>query len=287
MWIQKVGKLLFLLLIFALLIFPIGIVFAISQEEQAQYTPPAVVHLEEQAYGEPLQVVRRDIKETITLSGNVVSTQTLYQDLPLRDPYLLRVEVASGQAVQAGDIIGQYKGEPIAAAYTGVILQVNTGSDAYIQYASLEDLALECYVENSVLSVLQRENLALKDAGGNAYSVLRIDPIADGGRGVRVLLGAPAGTMLYGEYIAKLTLETGRVFPGALVIDEQCVYTMNGESQAYVRLVDAEGIVIREQKVTRSYSDGTYVCITGVEEGAYCDGGYKAVIEGGGNHAGA
>ena len=47
-----------------------------------------------------------------------------------------------------------------------------------------------------------------------------------------------------------------------------------------VRQVTAEGIFLTEREIQIGYSNGDYVCVTGVEEGECFDMGYKAIVGG-------
>ena len=79
-----------------------------------------------------------------------------------------------------------------------------------------------------------------------------------------------------------LAIYTGRVYNGTLVLPEDCVYQKEDQEDApwYVRQVTEDGFLIGEQEVQVGYSDGEYVCVTGVEEGAWFDSGYKAIAGG-------
>ncbi len=71
--LRKIGKILLSLLLAFLLLAPVGVIFYISGQEQAQYAPPEAIELKAQSYGDPCLIVRTDMDETITLSGKVIS----------------------------------------------------------------------------------------------------------------------------------------------------------------------------------------------------------------------
>lgn len=284
--LRKIGKILLSLLLAFLLLAPVGVIFYISGQEQAQYAPPEAIELKAQSYGDPCRIFRTDMDETITLSGKVISTGVFYQELDYRDPYALRLLLSPGQVIFAGDVIGSYKGEPVLATETGVVSSVNLGTDSYIQLESLDDLLLECYVNEKTLAVLQRENLDLRDETGAALQVAKIDPIQQGDQGTRALFTIEAGRFVYGETVENLPLTTGKVFSQALVVESQCIYRLNGGEQCYLRVVNEQGEFVEERKITAGYTNGRYTCITGAMEGEYCDPGYKAVVEGSDRDAG-
>ena len=284
--LRKTGKIILALLLAVLLLAPVGVIFYISQQEQLQYVPPEVMELKAQSYGEPCSIFRTDMDETITLTGKVISTAVLYQELDYRDPYALRLLISPGQAIAAGDVIGSYKEEPVLATKTGVVASVNLGTDSYIQLEDLDALALECYVNDKTLAVLQRESLDLRDETGAALQVVKIDPIRQGNRGTRVLVSIEEGQFVYGETVENLPLTTGKVFSQALVVESQCIYRLNGSEQCYIRIVNGQREFLEERKITAGYTNGDYTCITGAMEGEYCDSGYKAVVEGSVGYAG-
>ncbi len=284
--IARIGiRVVLTVLILALLTGPLVAIFYISRLEQAYYTPQEVVQIRELAYGPVKRVTRQDMMETVYLSGTVVSTQYLYQELELPEPGKFRQEAKPGQLIQAGDILGYYKGEPVVAQLSGILDRISLGGDCYMRLESLEALAIECYVTDAQLKILSRSSLDLRDSSGAGYHILRIDEAATA-RGTRVLIGFEGCGYVYGDAVSEKQFQTGRKFPGALVVDESCVY-QKIDGKFYVRLTDAEGAFLKELEVTQSYSNGILVCISGqgLAEGMYCDSGYKLVIESGGGHA--
>lgn len=279
MFWKKVRNCLLALVIVALAILPIVTVYQISQAEQAQYVPPTNSYdLKPMAYGAPIPVTRQDLSETITLSGTVVSTAVIYEELNLREPYDLRLLVSTGDPLAVGDLIGYYHGEEIRATKSGIIRSIGMGSDAYVELWSLEDLAIECYVEDAQLNILQRESLDLTDEDGRHYQVSRIDTIRTGDDQTRVLLTTEEQSLTYGKQYGALRLKTGRIYRDCLVVDKSCVYTLDGENYL-VRLVDTDGSVLDKVDVKVSFSMEDMVSVVGLQEGQLCDSGYKAIVE--------
>ena len=85
-----------------------------------------------------------------------------------------------------------------------------------------------------------------------------------------------------GQEVRELRFYTGRVYSKTLVLPEKCVYQKEvGEGQPwYARMVDENGVLIAELPVQIGYTNGEVVCVSGIEEGAWFDSGYKAVIGG-------
>lgn len=269
------------------LLAPVGGLFYLSNLEQAQYAPTKeVVHLEEQSYGVPVMITRTDVEEVVTVSGRMVSTRILYEELNLDEPYALRLQVETGDILLEGDCIGLYHGREIKARQTGMIRQIHLGSEAYLELWSLEDLALECYVTEKQYTRLQQENLVLKDSENREYTVLRMNPIPEADGTYKILLQPGEKTYLYGQSVSNLKLRTGTVYRNCLTVESRCVYSRDGGSTWYVRLVEKDGTVLGEQEVEVGFSQGGLTCISGVEEGRYCDSGYKSAAEREGAYAG-
>lgn len=283
--LKKAGSAFLILAFAALFLAPVGILWKISQAEQQQYLPASDVVLEDLAYGEIKQITRMDIPETITVSGNVVSTATEFMELgKIKDTSYLRMVIENGQIVQEGDVIAYNNGEPILADKSGIVKSYQLGADSYVWLQSLADLALRIEVsEDSVLSTLQQEGIALTDADGVVYRVLEIEPTMTQAGNAVVLLRCEGKPLVYGQRYENLTLQTGRVFQQALVVEKDCVYTPAGSDKTYIREVDAYGKYLQEVEVKTGYRNADFICVSGVREGTFCDSGYKAVVESRGN----
>lgn len=279
---KTISRIIVALLLVALMVAPIGALYYISALEQEQYLPKQEeqIVLEELAYGVSTEILRMDMAERVTLSGTVISTKVIYEELKLENISQLRLLISTGQVLQSGDLIGYLDGQEVRATKTGIIRSINRGSDAYIELWSLEDLAIECYVDDVQLKVLKRGSLDLTDSNGNQYTVAHIDEIRVGSDLTRVLLTSETAELIYGKKMEDTNFNTGRVYPDCLVVEASCVYTYNGQDY-YVRLVDRDGVVLGEVQVELGFSMNGYICITdGAEEGQLCDSGYKAIAEG-------
>lgn len=270
-------------LLVALLLIPVGALLYLSRLEQDQYSATTAggdIVLVERAYGDIEEVLLTDLYESIELSGRVVSTGYLYQELDIKSPHLLRLWVQSGDYLAAGDTIGICEGEAILSSTSGIISKISLGTDAYIEFYDLDTLALECYVTKDILKVLNRENLALTDKSGAAYEVVRLEDVPTNNGLYRALIRPVNGELALGASTGNLTMFTGRCYPDCIVVPQDCVYTLDG-TNFYVRIVDIEGVFLSQRQVEPGETVGNLVCVSGVKPGEYCDSGYKAVAEGG------
>lgn len=288
MALKKFLKCLIVLLMAASLLTPVFVLLQISKMEQGEYTAPTVdvgIVLKEHAYGEIMEVSQTDLKETIVISGEVISTGFLYQELDLKSPHLLRLWVQPGDYLCVGDSVGMYQGEVIYATQSGIISKVTLGSEAYIEFYDLSMLVIECYVTEDIHRILNRESLKLSDSKGTSYEVVRLEEVPARNGMYRVLL-CPVDTELsIGSTLDNATMFTGRLYPNCIVVNSNCIYTYDGQS-FYVRVVDSDGAFIEEVPVEIGETVGKLTCVSGVKPGQYCDSGYKAVVEGGGSYEG-
>ncbi len=267
------------LLMLAMLAFPLGVLFYLSSLEQAKYQPQSESFtLKEMAYGTPKEVYSGDLYEQITLSGTVVSTRILYEELELEDPYALRLQVQAGQVLHEGDVIGYCNGKAVPAKTAGVLRSVNLGSQPYLELEDLGSLAILCRVDEAQRKVLRRSSLELTDAKGNHY---RLEKLEDSTADMTALLTSQDAELRYGAELAELQLNTGRVYQNVLMVDRDCVFSTDGGQTYYVREVTREGYVLENRQVEPGYTLGDIVCISGVKAGIFCDSGYRAVAEGG------
>ena len=280
---KKVFRVLIGITFFILLLAPIGGIYMLTNMELAQYKEAYVPAVVKKSYGTPLPVQRRDMPEFITLSGSFISTEQSYMELPeLNGVSTARLSVSVGDYIQNGDLLGYTEDgkTELYATDTGVITEIHLGTTSYFALESPDKLALRCFVGEKLLSVLQRTGLKLTDTEGNPIRVLEVGKLVDGEGNTQVLLTGLAGR--YGQQLTGLRLYTGRVYTNALTVDNSCLFQQPGSNSTwYVRLVTEGGDVLDIQEVHAGFSDGSYTCVTGLEENAYLDSGYAAVIGGG------
>lgn len=272
------------LALLAVLVLPVAALAAISQLEKAQYTTAPDIQLEELAYGDICSVFRTDMEQTVTVtSASVVSTAVKFIELNgYAEPYNIRFLISHGDHIHAGDVIGYYQGEPIEATLSGVVRAISTGSDSYIMLESLDDLVLTGYVDETAFNWKQ-EGLKLT-LGEEAFDVVSVEQAAEENQ-AKITLASPTAELVYGRQYAELTLKTGRVFSGTLVVDARCVYSHAGDERKFIRTVTDYGAVLSEVEVKTGYSDGKYICVSAAEGGyideyTLCDAGYKSVLDG-------
>lgn len=279
--IQILGKVLLCLLLLLLLVAPVGLIYILSNHEMAQYQQPEEVELKESAYGIPQSAMRMDVYAYVMVAGTYTSDSYAFQELDMKEPGKIRWLVDTGEYVQKGQVLGIYNDKQVLSEYDGILREISAySSDSYLYFTTMEGLKLECSVSSQVLQALEKGTLTTED--GEAVTLLGTSPLMDENGNVTVWLDCPSANRQYGVRLQNYKIMTGQVFKNALVLDTDCVYQKESQSDSpwYARRVDASGYFLSEEEVTVGYINDKIACVTGVEEGDYFDDGYKAVIGG-------
>lgn len=272
----------FWLLIVALLVAPLGLIWQISQREMAEYATPTVPVLRETAVGDPVQALRQDVAEYVILSGTFTSNEYAYMELNARQASAIRWVVDIGDEIQEGQVLGTYKNTEILSTVTGILTEVNTyAASPYLRVQAFSPVVLEARVNERTLSVLKNaEGLTTENGEAVTLAFCSMQKNPDGTTDVQ--LSIDSETYQYGQELNTLRILTGRVYSKTLVLPSKCVYQKEtGEDEPwYARMVTEDGILIMEVEVQIGYTNGDVVCVSGVEEGAWFDSGYKAIMGG-------
>ena len=280
---RKLLKVLFWVLIFALLVLPLGLIYRISSEEMEAYEPPESPVIRQSSIGTPVQAQRMDIDLYVTVSGTFTSTEVAFMELDYSSPYDIRWTVSQGDEIQVGQVLGYYRGEEVISTVEGIISNINaSGSDAYLMVDCFTPLVLECSVEDRTLASLKQfpDSLSLQD--GTKVTIQHIAKAKNPDGTTRVLLSLDREGDTYGDTEEGLTIFLGTGYPQVLVLPISCIYQkVEGEEEPwYVRQVSEDGFLIQEKEVTISYSDAAMAVVSGIEEGQWFDSGYKVVVGG-------
>ena len=280
--VKFVTKGIICILIIAFLVLPLGLIYEISQREMEEYSTPQIPQFRESAYGEVVQAQRVDMDETVIVSGQFRSYTYGFMELEQRYPDRIRWLVNVGQEIQEGQVLGTYRGEDVISTMSGILESIDSyGQEPYLKVKLLTPVELECSVGQKELILLQEaETLTAKDGTAVALTYVASVKNTDGTTTVRLSLEQSNHSV--GDSVKDLTLLTGRSFTKTLVLPEGCLYQKSsGEDNPwYVRNVTSSGVLIKEMEVSRGYSSGGLVCVTGVNEGDWFDSGYKQVLAG-------
>lgn len=280
--VKLLGTCLVWLLILALLVTPLIMIFRISQAEMEEYATPTVPILQQVAVGKAAKAVKQDMKEYIIVSGLFSSNTYVYQELEKISFADVRWIVGSGEEVHAGQVMGTYPGGEIVSEYTGILMSMSLStSTPYFRFRLFTPVEFNCNVDDRVLSMLKYATNLQTEQGEAVqliYASQQKNP--DGTTKVRLLIDSDRFT--YGQSASSMKLYTGMIYRKTVVVPVDCVYqkVAGPNSPWYVRVVTADGLLIGEQEVDVGFSDGQMICVSGIEEGTYCDSGYKAVAGG-------
>ena len=280
---RKILKALFWVLIFALLVLPLGLINQISTEEMEEYSPADSPVIRQSAIGTPVQAVRTDLKLYATVSGTFTSTDVAFMELLYEEPYSIRWIISHGDEIQIGQVLGYYNGEEVISTVDGIVRTISTsGTNAYIMVACFSPLVLECTVQEDVLDALNqfRDSLTLSDGNKVTLSYVAKAKNYDGSTNIRLVLEREGDS--YGTVAENLRVYLGGGYPNVLVLPMGCVYQKQSGADEpwYVRQVTEDGLLIGERQVSVSYSNGDVAIVGGIEEGQWFDSGYKAATGG-------
>lgn len=282
---RKIVRITVVLFIIVLLLSPIGMIWYLTKTEMRKYEAVDLPTISQKSYGDALPVIRKDMKEFIFVSGQYVSEDRFFMELPkLKNPYESRILVSVGDYIEEDELIGySFDGKSeIYSTANGVINSIHLGEYSYIVLENDENLSFVCYADEKLISILSRNTLSLSDEKGNEVTLLRIERVSNEKGERKVFLQVNDGIL--GKHVNNLKLYTGKVFTDALVVPNNCLYRLpENPKQWYVRTIDANGNVIGDQQVQVGFSDGQYTCITGLSEGTLLDSGYAMIMGGTGD----
>lgn len=267
--------------ILALLVAPLCIIYRISQEELKQYVTPEAPEFIETSIGDPVQVTRQDVAESVKLSGSFVSDTYFFQELKYKKLSDARWLVSVGDEVKIGQVLGILADQEILAEADGILTEINIYSNnPYLRIQLLKPIELSCRVTEEILPVLRKTGLKTKEGEAVEVTFISQQKNYDGTTDVRLRIDSDR--FAYGQTVSELAILNGTVYRDTLVLPVDCVYQKNpGENEPwYIRLVKEDGSILGEKRVTVGYSDGEIVCVSDVAEGIYCDSGYKAMMGG-------
>lgn len=280
--VRKLLKGLFWIFIFALLLFPLGLIYRISQAEMAEYATQASPVIRQTSIGSPVQARRQDVDRYVTISGSFTSTEVAFMDLDYKKPYDIRWIVSYGDEIQEGQVLGYYYGEEVISTVEGKLENINTSSNSYLMVKCFEPLVLECTLEEETIKAVSQFQDTLTQEDGSIVSIAYMAKAknADGTTTVRFNIEREGDT--YGSTVKDEILNLGIGYPQVVVLPLDCVYQKKaGEEEPwYVRQVTEDGFLITEIQVKIPYTGKTIAVVSGIEEGQWFDSGYKKVVSG-------
>ena len=270
------------LLILALMITPLVMVIQISRAEMEEYATPTVPILQQSAVGKGARATLQDVKEYVTVSGSFNSSTFAYQELEAGVYSDVRWMVSTGEEVQEGQVMGTYPGGEIISEFTGILVSMNLSSARpHFKFRLFAPVELNCNVDDRVLSLLKYATNLQTDQGETVtltYASKQKNP--DGTTKVRLMIDSKSYS--YGQMASNLKIYTGMIYRQTVVIPVECVYqkVSGANNPWFVRVITEDGLLKGEVEVTVGFTDGVVICVSGINEGEYCDDGYKAVAGG-------
>lgn len=263
-----------LIILVAIIIYtvPITCILFLSEKEIKKYELDVDFDTEESAYGKIYQVERRDVAEYYGCDVRV--TCIVEKEILVPNSYKLKVK--EEDEIFEESILATDGTNNILAGFEGVICGINYDEDnILISYKDFDDTVFECHVPEDIKDIFEEKKLYNEE--NEEIKIISKSNINDEGNYL-VYLSIPKREKYdYGTCVTGYKLYTGKVYKKTLVINKNCIY--KGEDGYYVRQVDENGIYIADVPVEIGYQSDGYTCISGVEEGDFCDGGYETEQE--------
>lgn len=259
---MKIKKIVLLIILISLYILPIAFLVAQTKSEMKAYESEEI-KIEEKSYGELCQVLRQDLQSNLVIDVEGVSAST--EIIEANDKSCIwNIDV--GSEVTKGECIGITENKTIKANDNGIVIEKQ---DEYIRIELTEDVEYQAYVEPEDAGYFKDD---LVDDNGNIIESVKVSNIQKDGK-VRVNFRIKNKPIQYGEKITDFVVSNEKIYNDVLTIKKNCVKKQE-DGGYYVRVVNENGNYIGEQEVEIGYEDGAYICVTGIEEDTWCDGGY-------------
>ncbi len=243
---------------------PIVTVILVSNEEIKKYQTPKMEFVD-YAYGEIFQVEQKDVRENIVVNATAILDDTIA--IPTNGNTIWIVD--EGEEIKKSQTIGYCNGVSIKGQKNGIVKKIESN---YIVLKTFENIMWETQVSEEKVRYF---NESLYDRSGNKLEICSIsNKVNDGKVTIRFKIENVIGKC--GQKRNKMRLYTGNAFKNVLTVNKKCVVNKNGNY--YVRIVDSHGVFQYEQQVDVGFESDGIICVTGLEEGEFCDGGFSEYI---------
>ena len=272
---KKIKSLIILIICVLLYCIPMVAMYMISNKEIEQYDLKVDDVYKERAYGELVQPQRITIKENYEVSGEITSNTYRLMKLPYSETDELKLNINIDDEVRTGQKIGSLGTQDVYSSCNGIVQEIIEGEEPKVKVLLFEKLVLKANLSKDVADKLEG---TLTDDNDNIYEVIsKSNQVRE--EGIEVLFAIKsANEYRFGEKVNNICLYTGKEYEDVITIKKNCVYTKPASDKKYVRVCNSLGEFKQEMAVEVGYEFEDNVCITGIDEGVYCDSGYKYVI---------
>lgn len=271
---KKIIKIAIVIVVIIIYCIPIITICCISDKEIQEYVEDQDFTFQEMAYGSIMKAEHMDIKEYYSFKAKVISNEEVVVKI---SNGTVDLNVQEGDEVYKGDVLARSKGTAVKSSCNGIVNRIEYGEVTILYIENFEDLALECKVTEDKLDIFEEKFLL--DENEKKLKIIRKSNMMEDGF-FNIVLELPSKGYYYGQEFEKIRLYTGNIYRKSLVLDKRCVYKKESDGKWYVRKVTKEGVFLEEVEVQIGYESNDKVCITGIDEGTYCDSGYKTMISG-------
>lgn len=258
------------------MVIPTIFVILLSTQEIERFKPNESTIFYQEAYGYGEKAIEGSLKETYRIDGIIdsFSFESIFIKSDDRNYYLFE----KNQEIVVGQPLYLVAGKQITSQLNGIIYDVVSRADGIeLIIKTPKDLRLKAYIKGNMPLVI-----------GQTYKTekgLNLTPISKSevynSQGKEYIFAISGDTFFLNQNIS-LEVFTGKELNNLILVPEECIYT-NSSNQLVVRLISAQGKVLKEQEVEISITGQGLSAISGLSVGDLCDfeyGKYMNSLEG-------
>ncbi|QNO13478.1 hypothetical protein HYG86_01190 [Alkalicella caledoniensis] len=253
---------------------PIILIAYITYLEMEDYKPNIEYRIAAKSYGEPSQISRMNIEETVHVNGKLNSHDFDFVEWDSTRNPKVRISVSLNEEVRIGGTLVYVNNKPLASSVNGVIQEINI-IEGYVKILDIDKLVLESYTDTKNANKLELNKWYVVDQDVKIKLISLSNVMTELGRMASYAL--EGGSFLYQEHV-KFEIPTGVVYTDALTVSKESVYQKELDGPYYIRRVESTGQVIGEVEVKVGIANKDMITITGVEEGWFADPGYAQLM---------
>jgi hypothetical protein len=258
------------------IIMPVVFISYISYIEMQEYKPKYNYTVTSSSYGSPVEILRHTtLEEKILVSGHFISTEYIFADINNLSYSNFKRIADINQEIARGEILAYNRNIPVYSPVNGLVLDIQIfDKTGYFKILSWEHLIFEAFVSSSFSKLEINKPYQISESITLTLVYLS-NAVTSEGR--KAQFKVEGGQFLYGQETV-FEIPTGVIYSDVLAVPSNAVYQKEVNGPFFIRRVEKNGNVLEEVQVKLGISDGSFITITGVKEGWYCDPGYSSLM---------
>lgn len=274
-------KIRYYLILLLCLLFPVILIYILSQYEIRRNQGSVDIHLEQMAYGNAMPIMYGDINEIIQVQGKVDANQ--FSKITV-EPSLTDVayELELGVEYLLDEPILANEDSVVSSPVNGILTTIkeDVEEQVVLEFLDLGRLSINLFFDQEVrLDPAVVYQVQIKDQTYELENAKASHVHHQEGYLVHFDFVGKTPALLYQEEIEGLFF-SGRADISVLIAPLNSVYRSSVSGSPAVRIVSQYGQFIEERPVRVGLQDLDHISIVGVEEGLFVDAG-AALVYGG------